>query len=141
MTLRSAAPEPYATALLRGLDPLDADSIGALARMASDVQELERAIDNRFPADPVVSAYNRALHADPAGGPRSGWTEFYLALARFMNVASLIAPVPPSANARAAFGRLQLILEDDLAETILPTAERRRLMRRLRKITDPVAVA
>jgi len=126
--------------MLRGLDPLDADAVGALARLASDIQELERAIDHRFPAGAVVTAYNTALQAHPAGGPRSGWTDFYLALARFMNVASLIAPVPPSADTRAAFGRLQLILEDDLAETILPIAERRRLMRRLRKITEPAAL-
>ncbi len=124
----------------RGIDPLDADATGAVARLASDVQTLERAIGHRFPAAAVVANFNRALQTD-AAGPGGAWTEFYLALARFMNVASTIVPPSPAPDTLAAFRRLQQILADDFGQRLLAAPDPLRLRRRLRKLAEPAVAA
>jgi len=130
-------PEPPALAV-RGAESFDADATGALARLASDVQAVDRAIGQRFPADGVVARFNDALRAGTTDST-TAWTEFYLALARFVSVASAIVPVPPPSDALAAFVRLQHILDDDFAERLFPAPDRRRLMRRVRRLMEPVA--
>jgi len=120
----------------RGAGPLDADATGALARLASDVQVVERAIGHRFPAGAVVACFNRALQID-AALPTGAWTDFYLTLARFLNVASMVATTRPSADALAAFWRLQEILADDFGQLLLAAPEHRRLKRRLRRLSEP----
>jgi hypothetical protein len=120
----------------RGVDPLDADATGAMARLASDLQAVERAIGHRFPAAAVVANFNRALQTD-AAGPSGAWTEFYLALARFMNVAIAIVERPAAADTLAAFRRLGDILADDFGQRLLTVSEQGRLKRRLRKLAEP----
>jgi hypothetical protein len=127
--------------MIRSVAPdaaLDAEATGALARLASDVQAVEQAIGNRFSAAAVVANFNLALGAASTGSSRA-WPDFYFALARFLNVASMIVSAPPSPDTLAAFGRLQKILGDDLAETLFPAPERRRLMRRLRRLVKLAA--
>jgi len=120
-----------------GPDLLDTDATGALARLASDVQTVERAIEHRVSAAAVVANFNVALRAGAAAGS-AAWPEFYVALARFMNVASAILLPPASPDTLAAFERLQTILGDDLAEMLFPAPDRRRLMRRVRRLAEPV---
>jgi hypothetical protein len=122
----------------RGVDPLDADATGALARFASDVQAVERAIGGRLPAAAVVAAFNRALQTDSAG-PAGAWTELYLGLARFLDVASMIIGAPPAPDVLVAFRRLETILADDLGQRLLAAADRRRLKRRLVRLAEPAA--
>jgi hypothetical protein len=117
----------------RGVDPLDADATGALARLASDAQVVERAIGGRFSGASVVASFNRALQTDVTG-PHGAWPDFYLALARFLNVATRIAALPPAPDALAAFVRLQMILADDLGQRLLAASERRRLKRQVERL-------
>jgi hypothetical protein len=131
---------PPLPAASRGVDPLDADATGALARLASDAQTVERAIGNRFSGSAVVANFNRALASD-AAIPGGAWADFYFALARFLNVASMIVVTPLAPDALAALQRLQTILADDFGATLLAAHERRRLTRRLRRLADATVAA
>ncbi len=122
----------------RGVDPLDADATGALSRLASDLQHLESAIGHRFPSGAVVAAFNRALSA-ASGDGRAAWVDFYLALIRFVSVASVSVPLPAAADVSAAFERMGQIIADDFGRSLLADVERRRVVRRIRAITASVA--
>jgi hypothetical protein len=123
-----------------GMNPLDADARGALARFASDIEAVETAIDRRFPAGPVIAGLDRALGAATTSAARTAWTEFYLALQRFVYVASVVVRAPAQPDLAAAFRRFEQILDDDFAHALFAPTERRRLKRRISGLaTVPVA--
>jgi len=115
----------------RGLDLRNADATVALAGFASDIQTVEHAIHGRFPAAPVIAGLNRALGALAAPAERTAWTEFYLALQRFVYVASVVVAAPAQPDLAAAFRRFGQILDDEFAHALFAPTERRRLKRRI----------
>ncbi len=125
-SLRTMPPEPG-----RGLGSLDTDAAGARARFTTDIRAVETAIDRRFPATSVIAGLDRALGAATAPAARTAWTEFYLALQRFVYVASVVVKAPASPALAAAFARFEQILDDDFAHALFAPAERRRLKRRI----------
>jgi len=110
---------------------LDAYSEGARARFTTDIRAVESAIDRRFPAAPVIAGLDRALGAATAPAARTAWTEFYLALQRFVYVASVVVKAPASPALAAAFVRFERILDDDFAHALFAPTDRRRLKRRI----------